>query len=466
MVLPVLSAILGALAYLPANFWFLGFVFLAPLFIFFIRGKKFRRLVLGAFIFRFIFFLGAVYFTLEPIIWFFSILIFLGLPVSVFLVGKIFEKILPKINPDYLLLFSLPFLWTFFDHLEARYSLLPSYIITAGNIFGSSPFAGLAAGAGPLSLTFFAAAANAALAAAVLKIKARRRRAGILILAAAIFLIFLGWRFSDYQIRKNSAYYNGLKNSLAVAVVSANEKFDFGQADEIKKELAGKNFDLVIFPEDIFDEIGGAESFNFYKNLSENMKTNLLAVFDSEQNGRRYNSAFLFGEKGETGGIYNKNRLTFMGEYWPFGGWRPFFYDWLKKINPGSEDYAIFRPENSYSQGGKKILSLNSGGRTINFSALICLEGHYPGDLKKYKKMGAEFFVNQSSNRWLSLGLNHFLYLENNLRKSEAIWLKAPIITSGVRDLSGIILPNGKIISANYESPGKNFGIFFGEIKY
>lgn len=109
---------------------------------------------------------------------------------------------------------------------------------------------------------------------------------------------------------------------------------------------------------------------------------------------------------------------------------------------------------------------MNSGGKTINFAALICLEGHYPGDLKKYKKMGAEFFVNPSSNRWLSFGLNHFLYLENNLRKSEAIWLETPVITSGVKDLSGIILPDGKMIFANYESPGKNFGILTGEMRY
>jgi len=82
MTLPILSAILGILALLPVNFYFFGFVFLTPLFIFFLKEERFWRLVLGAFIFRWIFGLGTVHFTLEPITWFLSSLIFLGLPVD------------------------------------------------------------------------------------------------------------------------------------------------------------------------------------------------------------------------------------------------------------------------------------------------------------------------------------------------------------------------------------------------
>ena len=86
--------------------------------------------------------------------------------------------------------------------------------------------------------------------------------------------------------------------------------------------------------------------------------------------------------------------------------------------------------------------------------------------LAKYKKMGVRFFVNPTSNRWLDMGIKHFLYLTNNLRKIEAVWLKTPIIASGVRDYAGIIAPDGKTDLIDYNDQNKNFAVFFGEIKY
>ncbi len=368
MALPVLSAILGILAFLPANFYFFGFIFLVPLFIFFLKERKFWRLVIGAFVFRMFFGLGTAYFTLEPIMWGFSILIFLGLPISIFLVKKLTNflsarYLIPLSN--YLLLFSLPLLWTFFDHLEARYSLLPTYIITVGNIFGSSPFAGLAGVAGLTLLTFFAALINVFVVFFILKLKTANLKLLVLNCAAIVAVILGAWQISNYQIKKNSDYYDNLKNSLKIAAVSVNEKFDFSQTNQIKSELTAGKFDLIIFPEDMLNETTGEKSLGFYRDLSKELNANLLATFNNSQNKKRYNSTFLFDEKGGIAGVYNKNRLIFMGEYWPFGDWRPFFYDWLKKINPGSENYAIFKPGNSYARGDKKILSFSKENKAI-----------------------------------------------------------------------------------------------------
>src|SRR5208337_4686200 len=142
MWLPIISAFLGTVAFLPLNLYPFGLVFLTPLFIFFLQEKKFWWLVLGAGIFRLIFMFGTVYFTLEPILWSTTLLIFLGLPVSVFLFKKITTWISKKYIPTFLnkngqfslpTLIFLPFAWTFFDHLEAHYSFIPAYIMTAGN---------------------------------------------------------------------------------------------------------------------------------------------------------------------------------------------------------------------------------------------------------------------------------------------------------------------------------------------
>jgi apolipoprotein N-acyltransferase len=469
MLLSVLSAILGILAFLPFDFfWLLGFVFLVPILIFFLKEERFWRLILGAFIFRLIFASGVVYFTLEPITWLSSILIFLGLPIAVYFVKKFLNRFNNYlILNSYFLILSLPFLWTFFDHLEARYSLLPTYIMSAGNVFGSSPFLGLAGVGGLIFLTFFATLINVLIAKIISNAGGfypPKLNLRIAVIVAAI--IFLGWRISHFQLSKNAVAYDNLKDSLKIAVVSANEKFNSAELDGLKNKLNSKQADLIIFPEDILDDFMGQKQTAFLmQKLAQESGTNLIATFDVLQNKKRYNSTVLFNREGEIVDVYNKNRLTFMGEYWPFADWRPFYLNQIKD-KPESKNYAVFNPRNSYSAGEKKLLTIRRESALINFVSLICLEVHYPDVLKEYKERGARFIINPTSNRWIGVGVKHFLYLTNNLRRIEAVWLKMPIISSGVKDFAGIIKPDGRIDFVNFENQNKNYGLFFGELKY
>ncbi|MEK7162954.1 MAG: nitrilase-related carbon-nitrogen hydrolase [Patescibacteria group bacterium] len=467
MLLPIFSAILGILAFLPFDFfWIFGLIFLVLLFIFFIKEEKFWRLILGVFIFRFIFISGTVYQTLEPIAWLSSIGIFLGLPITVYFIKKLTNFLIKKYNlnyqlliTNYYLLFLLPFLWTFFDHLEARYSFLPTYIIVAGNSLGSSPFLGLASVGGLITLTFFIALINILIVAMILNFK--NKKLAVIFTIIIAFILLVSWQISVFQLQKNSLNYKNLRNSLKIAVISANEEFNIAQFNKLKSELTYQRVDLVIFPEDILNNsTNTSANADFYQNLVKEMETNLVSTFDTVQNQKRYNSTVLFNANGEIVGIYNKNRLTFIGEYWPFN-WRPFFFSWILKTNPEFKEYVVFNPQNAYSRGNKKLLIISD----IQFASLICLEIHYPGDLKKYKKMGAQFIINPASNRWLNVGKKHFFYLTNNLKRIESVWLKIPIISSGVNDYAGITLPDGGKKLINYNDKGKNFNIFFGEIR-
>ncbi len=463
MLLPFLSAILGIIAFLPFNFWPFSFIFLVPLFIFFLKEENFWRLILGVFIFRFIFLLGTVYYTLEPITWTASIFIFLGLPISIHIIKKIINYFSGMAIINYLLILLLPFLWTFFDHLTARYSFLPTYIITAGNTLGSSPFLGLATIGGLILMTFFVAGINALVAFFVLKIKISDWKFHALGIFTIVAILTASWQISRIAIQKNSVNYRLLKNSLKIAVISSNREFAFNinlfNSDiySLKKELEKRKTDLIVFPEDNI-----SWSLPLTQNLSKKLNTNIAATFDFFQNEKRYNSTILLNKNGEIIDVYNKNRLTFIGEYWLFGGWRPFFFDWLKRMNPLLQNYVVFNPGNPYSRGEKKLLELDN----IKFSSLICLETHYPNDIKEYKKMGAEFFINPSSNRWIDLGTRHFLYLNTNLRKIFSVWVETPIVISGVEDFAGIITPEGKTNLINYENQDKNYAVFFGEIRY
>ena len=483
MLFALSSAILGILAFLPFGFfWLFGFVFLIPLFVFFIKEEKLWRLILGTFVFRLVLATGTVYFTFEPIIWISSIFIFLGLPISVFAVKKIIKKT-PFGQLGNRLLFILPILWTLFDHLQARYSLLPTYLMTAGNIFGSSPFAGLANFTGLLSLTFFAAVINSV--AALLIIGFLKEKQLILkfpkfnfylpIILILLFSLIAAWWISQSQLQKNKIAYDNFTDFIRIAVVSTRRNFSSPDFFQLKRELLGKknNFDFLILPEDILDKsiisandaVGNSQDDSLYviENLAKELNKKTIATLDTVSGEKRYNSAVLFDENGNIADVYHKRRLTFMGEYWPFD-WQPFYLNWLKKFNPESKNYAIFNPQKQYVKGEMKILSFDYN-KKIQFASPICLEIHYPNDLKKMKESGAKFLINPTSNRWIDIGANHFLYLTNNLRKIESIWLKTPIVSSGVIDSAGIFTPGGKINSDYFES-SDNYVLFIGEIRY
>jgi len=459
MWLPVLSAIIGIIAFLPINFYPVVFVFLTPLFIFFLREKKFWRLVAGAMLFRLIFLLGTVYFTLEPILWTQGILLFLGLPVSVFL----FKKFVNKADSLLPILIFLPFAWTFFDLLQAKFALTPSFTDASGNALGSSPFLGLAGIGGFVALTFFVALINV-LVTSLITWRSNRQVISVLI-AAIVIVVFLGWQISNFELHKNAVAYANLPNSINISVVSTNGTFTADSFGELTGELTDKKTDLVVFPEDIFNQRTSSVTF---QNTAKDLETNVLAAYDtfSDENGIKHNSAILFGADGAVLGIHNKNRLTFIGEYWPFGDWQPSIYTWLREQTPDIGTYAIFDQKNADQPGERNLLSVKIQGNTVLFAAPICVEVLYPDDLKEYKADGAQFIINQSSNRWIGIGLHHYLYLMNNLRKIEAVWLEMPIISSGVYSSAGITLPNGQTHSVNYQKGDKNYNIFFGNLRY
>lgn len=512
MILPFLSSILSILAFFPANFYPVSFVFLIPLFIFFLKEEKFWRLVLGTFIFKFIFFLGTVYYTLEPIIWLWGLFIFSGLPISVFLFKKFCDIIYRKYFPDFSknqfcflpILIFLPFAWTFFDHLEAILSITPTYIATAGNALGSSPFLGLASFGGTITLTFFVAFINAFLVGIILNnfniychsrpdresstflikkiIDSRfcgNDKCNIILLSSLILFFFSVWQISKYELHKNSINYGKLPHTVEFAAISAARSFGIGYLPTLENYLSQKTFELIIFPENILDQpvlppkirsasFGNNISSTIFENTAKKFSANLLAAFDTRQNndGLKYNSAILFDSQGKISDLHNKNRLMFIGEYWPLGNWHPSFYDWLRKKDPSTEDYAIFNQKNAYQKGERNLMMLNIEEKKVPFAAAICSEIHYPNDLKKYRDNGARFIVNQSSNRWIDAGLNHFLYLTENLKKIESVWLSLPIISSGVDDNAGIVLPDGSSHKVPYGKKSQNFGIYSGEIKY
>ncbi len=493
-ILIFLAVALEILSFPPFNYYWLSFVFAVPLFIFLRKERRLVYLLIGFFIYRILASLGIVYFVFDPIMFFTSALIFLGLPLSFYLIGKLRKE---------LAFLSLLILWPFWDQLEAYYTALPGFIMVVGNALGQSPFLGLASFGGLTTLTVFAIFVNLAVFFGFYywKWKPDKRRFIFASTGLVLFLL-LGWQSSQFLLKENKENYFSRQNAKRIALVSDNGYFDEIFTNKnfnsqqltvamdwalglVLNDLKNKEFDIAILPEAMidvdFDKSVNEEAFlkfkiansgiliSKYGELAAKLNRSLVAGITSVQEGKRYNTLLFFDGNGELVDIFNKKFLTMTGEYWPFGDWRPFYFDWGLKLISKSDpqiaeryrNYAVFNPSKNFSPGETKSVQLGD----LVIAPAICLEIHYPNEIKKRLGTDGNMILNTSSNMWVSVGLKQYLNLTNNLRRIESVWLKTPITVNGRQESPALITPDGKTISSDFETNGKNYNIFIVDVR-
>lgn len=381
--------------------------------------------------FRLIFALGITYFVIDPYLYFFSILIFLGLPISFYLIRKYLSPLAAGL--------ALPVLWTFWDYLEAQYTLLPMTLVMLGSPLAISSFLGLARFGGIIGLTLFAALINLFLTFLIISRK-NKRLVKILIILTVLILVS-AWQISDFLLKQNKNFYLSRENTLNVVLFSADKvKYDFdGSLSELP---LSKKTDLLVIPENLYKS--NLENFgaviNFYQEAAKNLGVDLVGIALRENNGKVHKSAILFSRTGEILDIYDKNYLTITSEDWPFENWRPFYFNsYFKKLPSEQKKVAIFDRRYQHESGEPSLIK----GKNFSFASPICLEVHYPFYLQKLSNLGADFILHNSNNDWIKRGLSQYLKLTNNFRTIEAVWLKNPILVSGIREYAGIFYPDG-----------------------
>ena len=466
MLLVIISSLLGIAAFLPLNLYFLGFIFLAPFFYFLYKENSFWKLFLGAFVFRAVLGIGTVYYTLEPLLWITTILIFSSLALVIFILNKIFAKY-PYYS--YAKIIYIPLVYLVFDILEAKYSFMPTYIITAGNTFGTSPFVGLAKYGGLLSLEFFVILANTFFLLIFLNLKFFRENKNKFFLAVAGLVIFFfsAYALSGYFLKQNSKILASAENHLNITAVTLRRNFSPFDLNELVMDLSNIETDLLVLPEELFvqpenNPFTPEEASGIIKNLNLKAKY-VVGTFHLVRDGKNYDTAILFDNQGGIISQYDKNKLIILGEYWPYA-YHPSFYDSLKN-DPVMKDYALFNPANNYTAGAPKIMQMENNKIEVPFATLICLEAHYPDLIEKYRENGAKFIINPLSNRWVSVGSDHFGYLTGNLYSIESIQVGLPMIVSGVNSFAGVFFPNGVRTIVKYSNM-ENYKITTEEIAY
>ena len=193
----------------------------------------------------------------------------------------------------------------------------------------------------------------------------------------------------------------------------------------------GRGVDLVIWPETAMPFVfEGDPVRNLVTVLPEMLSTRLLfGTLYRDAQGRFYNSAYVYGKKGEFIGKYDKVHLVPFGEFTPLRDHFPF----LEKISVATGDF--------FSGRGHKPISTEVG----KIGLLICYEGTFPGITVDNARRGAQVFVNITNDAWFgrsSAPYQHLAFYTFRAIETDRFVLRAA--NTGV---SAIIDPRGRVTS-------------------
>ena len=502
LVLGISSGLLNILASPPLGWYRLAFVHLIPYAFALACERRGTRLLACAACFQMVRFLGLGAYFFEPLFG----LLYVGLGCLLVPMLQGLARLIPAAQRRpavRLLLFAPLFVAT--EFLQAILSPLPAFLATSGALLGGSPYLGLARAGGLFGLSAFVVAVNALLAWVWLPRHWSPRgrepwRPRRLLLAAALALAVLtaGVAGSQRLLALNHDAYLRRPERSRFAAVSVSRAFaaetqrywDDEAHDEVARlaqtevtliadALADHRtrLDLIVLPEDMVDfEFWGAADpeaqtrfgirnagplLQLYRAVAQEQASELLCVLTTLETTGRYNSAVLLDREGHLMGVSHKTVLALAMESWPFGAWRPFYFDWV--LNAAERRASpVYNMAYRYRAGTAAALFTTDRG--LAFASPICIELHHPWRMATLVRRGAQALVHTSSNMGIERGLAQYTGQTMNLRRILSAWLGVPIVFCGRLDDAGIVLPDGRVEGvATGEAP---FAVFWGEVRH
>jgi apolipoprotein N-acyltransferase len=198
-------------------------------------------------------------------------------------------------------------------------------------------------------------------------------------------------------------------------------------------EAKAKGAELVIWPETavpFYFQTDGEER-RYLVDRAAAMDVDLVfgapGFADGDGRLRLFNRAYLLRRDGTVGGVYDKLRLVPFGEYVPFQ--TVFFF--VDKIVEGVGD---FRPGTAAT-----VFTVPSG----RFGVLICYEGIFPDLSRQLAARGANFLVNITNDAWFGDTAAPHQHL--SMVTFRAIENRVPIVRVANTGISAIIDVDGHI---------------------
>ncbi|MGX5181436.1 apolipoprotein N-acyltransferase [Streptomyces avermitilis] len=241
----------------------------------------------------------------------------------------------------------------------------------------------LASVGGVWLLSFLVVTVNIAVAVLV-SVRASRRPAlaGLVATAAATSA---AWAWSPRPDHDGDMRIAIVQPGVIDGTGSGDRRFD--REEQLTRELAGQNVDLVVWGESSvgFDLADRPDLARRIAGLSERVGADILVNVDARRSDRPgiYKSSVLVGPHGPTGDRYDKMRLVPFGEYIPARS----LLGWATSVGKAAGE--------DRRRGSEQVVM--NAGHGLRIGPMVCFETAFPDMSRHLAEDGAEVLLAQSS---------------------------------------------------------------------
>lgn len=291
---------------------------------------------------------------------------------------------------------------------------------------------------GVYGVSFLLVLVNAAMALTVLCFRPGRRRPLLPVSGVGLLLIGVAL-FGKGQMVSAETRRREIRVSVVQGNIEQDVKWDPGLRErtlDIYRRLTlngTRGSDLIVWPESaipFFLREGGALTQQVL-DLAQAVQSYLLVGSpDRVSNGgpRYYNSAFLISPEGKIIQKYDKIHLVPFGEYVPLKSVLFFVH----KMATGIGDFS---PGQAFT-----VFDMPEG----RFGVLICFEGIFPDQVRRYVLEGADFLVNITNDAWF--GESGAPYQHLSMATLRAVENGVYLVRAANTGISALVTPTGRIL--------------------
>ncbi|MET7886281.1 apolipoprotein N-acyltransferase [Streptomyces avermitilis] len=280
-------------------------------------------------------------------------------------------------------LLVLPSGWLLVELVRSWQGLGGPWGLLGSSQWQVEPALRLASVGGVWLLSFLVVTVNIAVAVLV-SVRASRMPAlaGLVATAAATSA---AWAWSPRPDHDGGMRIAIVQPGVIDGTASGDRRFD--REEQLTRELAGQNVDLVVWGESSvgFDLADRPDLARRLAGLSERVGADILVNVDARRSDRPgiYKSSVLVGPHGPTGDRYDKMRLVPFGEYIPARS----LLGWATSVGKAAGE--------DRRRGSEQVVM--NAGHGLRIGPMVCFETAFPDMSRHLAEDGAEVLLAQSS---------------------------------------------------------------------
>ncbi len=443
----IFAALLLSHAFPPYDNAILAWVGLMPFLAVLYHTRNLRSKMLYSFLFGVCYFGSVLFWVTSVSVWvgvwgyvaWVALLIYQALFLLLFAYG--FQSVQDRLTPG-LHFIAVPFLWIFVEWARSIGEFAVPGAFLGYTQYQNLPLIQISQIVGVFGISFLIVMVNSYLALIFQQFDVRKgiSRFYDFRFHAIILVLLLGnVYFLGAGILSSPSY--GVNKIFRIAVIQPNisqeiklnprNTYDtLNVLSSMTGALNGGKVDLVVWPETAVTTliVSDAQALSYVRNAALSAGSFLLTGAFSLENGKIFNSLYLFSNNGAILGRYDKQRLVPFGEYLPF----------KTLLFPFLESTGFFAQEQS---GNNSVQILDTG--KLKVGGLICFESLFPW-LAKQRAKKSDILVTVTNDAWFGSSAAAYQHLAAG--PFRAIENRKYFIQCANTGISAIIDPYGRII--------------------